>query len=157
MADIIKGITLVSPVRSLVSVKPTANKSRMQPKRTGQFAAQWVAEQGTRSETTGLAYGMVEIPTHEMYALIDISHQNLEDSAFDLEAEIRGEAEEQFAVAEGAAVVSGNAIGKPEGWLTNADIASTNSGTAATIADVNGQADGLLTLKYALKSGYPQG
>ena len=74
---------------------------------------------------------MVEIPTHEMYALIDISHQNLEDSAFDLEAEIRGEAEEQFAVAEGAAVVSGNAIGKPEGWLTNADIASTNSGTAA--------------------------
>jgi HK97 family phage major capsid protein len=154
VADIIKGITLVSPVRSLVSVKPTANKSRMQPRRTGQFAAQWVAEQGARSETTGLAYGMVEIPTHEMFALIDISHQNLEDTAFDLEAEIRGEAEEQFAVAEGAAVVSGNAVGKPEGWLTNTDVASTNSGTAATIADANGQADGLLTLKYALKSGY---
>ena len=154
VADIIKGITLVSPVRSLVSVKPTANKSRMQPKRTGQFAAQWVAEQGTRSETTGLAYGMVEIPTHEMFALIDISHQNLEDTAFDLEAEIRGEAEEQFAVAEGLAVVGGNAVGKPEGWLVNTDIASTNSGTAATIADANGQADGLLTLKYALKSGY---
>lgn len=154
VADIIKGITLVSPVRSLVSVKATANRSRMQPKRTGQFAAQWVAEQGTRSETTGLTYGMVEIPTHEMFALIDISHQNLEDTAFDLEAEIRGEAEEQFAVAEGAAVVSGNAVGKPEGWLTNADIAFANSGTAATIADAGGQADGLLSLKYALKSGY---
>jgi len=154
VADIIKGITLVSPVRSLVSVKPTANRSRMQPKRTGQFAAQWVAEQGTRTETTGLTYGMVEIPTHEMFALIDISHQNLEDTAFDLEAEIRGEAEEQFAVAEGVAVVSGNAVGKPEGWLTNADIAATNSGTAASIADASGQADGLLSLKYALKSSY---
>ncbi len=154
VADIIKGITLVSPVRSLVSVKPTANRSRMQPKRTGQFAAQWVAEQGTRSETTGLAYGMVEIPTHDMFALIDISHQNLEDTAFDLEAEIRGEAEEQFAVAEGVAVVSGNAVGKPEGWLTNGDIAATNSGSAASIADASGQADGLLSLKYALKSAY---
>ena len=124
----------------------------MQPKRTGQFAAQWVGEQGTRSETTGLAYGMVEIPTHEMFALIDISHQNLEDTAFDLEAELRLEAEEQFAVEEGVAVVAGNAVNQPEGWLTNADIASTNSGTAATIADATGQADGMLTLKYAIKT-----
>lgn len=33
-----------------------------------------------------------------MYALIDISNQMLEDSAFDMEGEIRGEATEQFAV-----------------------------------------------------------
>lgn len=37
-----------------------------------------------------------------MYALIDISNQMLEDSAFDMEGEIRGEATEQFAVKEGA-------------------------------------------------------
>jgi HK97 family phage major capsid protein len=39
-----------------------------------------------------------------MYALIDISNQMLEDSAFDMEAEIRGEATEQFAVKEGAEI-----------------------------------------------------
>jgi HK97 family phage major capsid protein len=33
-----------------------------------------------------------------MYALIDVSNQMLEDRAFDLEGEIRGEAAEQFAV-----------------------------------------------------------
>jgi HK97 family phage major capsid protein len=39
-----------------------------------------------------------------MYALIDISNQMLEDSAFDMEGEIRGEATEQFAVKEGAEI-----------------------------------------------------
>jgi hypothetical protein len=34
----------------------------------------------------------------EMHALIDISKQMFEDSAFDMEGEIRGEATEQFAV-----------------------------------------------------------
>jgi HK97 family phage major capsid protein len=39
-----------------------------------------------------------------MYALIDISNQVLEDSAFDMEGEIRGEATGQFAVKEGAEI-----------------------------------------------------
>ncbi|CAB4167341.1 COG4653 Predicted phage phi-C31 gp36 major capsid-like protein [uncultured Caudovirales phage] len=152
--EIIKGVTEISPVRSLVRVRSTVNKSIMLPKRTGQFAAVWTADQGTRAETDGLRWGMLEVPTHEMYALVDISHQNLEDSAFDLEAEIRSECDEQFALAEGAAVVSGNAVGKPEGWMSNADVSNTVSGTAATIADSDGQANGLLTLKHAIKTAY---
>lgn len=152
--EIIKGVTELSPVRSLVRVRSTVNKSVMVPKRTGQFAAQWVADQGSRSETDGLRWGMLEIPTHEMYALVDISHQNLEDSAFDLEAEIRAECDEQFALAEGTAVISGNGVGRPEGWMTNAGVLSTPSGTAATIADSDGQANGLLTLKHAIKTAY---
>lgn len=152
--EIIKGVTEISPVRSLVRVRSTVHKALAVPKRTGQFAAQWVADQGSRSETDGLRYGMVEIPTHEMYALVDISHQNLEDSAFDLEAEIRSEADEQFALAEGTAVVSGSGVGRPEGWMTNADVANTVSGSAATIADADGQANGLLTLKHAIKTAY---
>lgn len=152
--EIIKGVTEVSPVRSLVRVRQTASKAIMLPKRTGQFSAQWVADQGTKSETDGLRYGMWEIPTHEMYALIDISNQNLEDSAFNMEGEISFEATEQFAVAEGAAVVSGNGVGKPEGWMSASGVGENNSGTAATIADADGQANGLLSLKYALKTAY---
>lgn len=152
--EIIKGVTDVSPARALARVRKTASKSIMIPKRTGQFAAQWVADQGTRSETDGLRYGMWEIPTHEMYALIDISNQNLEDSAFNLESEISFEATEQFAVAEGAAFVSGNGVGKPEGFLTAAGVSENITGSAATIADADGQANGLLSLKYALKTAY---
>lgn len=152
--EIIKGVTEISPARSIVRVRATSAKSIQIPKRTGQFAAQWVADQGPRSETTGLTYGLEELPAHEMYALIDISNQMLEDSAFDMEAEIRGEATEQFAVAEGAAVVSGSGVGRPEGWMTNASVQSTNSGTAATIADADGQANGLLSLFHAIKTAY---
>jgi len=152
--EIIKAETLISPVRSLVRIRQTSQKSVQIPRRTGQFAAVWVAEQGTRSETTGLAYGLHEIPTHEMYALVDISQQMLEDSAFDMEAEIREESVEQFSVAEGAAVVSGNGVGKPEGFMTNADVANTVSGSSATIPDGDGQANGLLTLKHAIKTAY---
>ena len=152
--EIIKGVTEISPVRSLVRVRTTVSKALNIPKRTGQFSASWVADQGTRSETDGLRWGMLEIPTHELYALIDISEQNLEDSAFDLESEIRMEATEQFEVAEGLAVVSGSGIGRPEGWQTNADVGNTVSGTAATIADANGQANGLITLKHAIKTAY---
>mgnify|MGYP006209038487 CR=1 FL=1 len=108
--EIIKGITEMSPVRSLVRVRSTGAKSIMLPKRTGQFAARRVGEQETRTETTGLTWGMIEIVVPEMCALIDISRQNLEDSAFDLEAELRLEADEQFAVKEGAEVVSGTGV-----------------------------------------------
>lgn len=147
--EIIKAETEISPVRSLVRVRQTAAKSVQIPKRTGQFAAVWVAEQGTKSETTGLTYGLEEIPTSELYALVDISNQMLEDSAFSMDGEISMEAAEQFAVAEGAAFVSGSGVGKPQGFLTNANVSTTNSGAATTIT-----ADGLLSLKYAIKSAY---
>lgn len=152
--EITKSIVEASPVRTLVRVRPTSQKSVQIPKRSATFSAVWVAEQGTRSETTGLAYGLDEINTHEVYALIDVSQQQIEDAAFDMEAEVRMESVEQFAVAEGAAVVSGSGVGRPEGFLTNADVASTNSGSSATIADANGQANGVITLWGALKSGY---
>jgi HK97 family phage major capsid protein len=147
--EIIKTVTEISPARQLARVRTTGNKSILLPKRTGQFAALWTAENATRTETTGLTYGMLEIFTHELYAMIDISEQNLEDSAFNLGAEIAAEATEQFAVAEGAAFVSGTGVGKPEGFMTNSSVASVNSGSASAIT-----ADGLLTLKHTVKTAY---
>ena len=152
--EIIKGVTEISAFRSLVRVRQTAQKSIQIPKRTGQFAAQRVAEQGTRSETTGLAYGLEELPVHELYALVDISNQMLEDSAFDMASEIAMEAAEQFEVKEGAEFVSGTGVGQAEGVLTNSNVAETNSGSAATIKDASGQADGLIGLKHGIKTAY---
>lgn len=152
--EIIKAVTEISPVRSLARVRQTGAKSVEIPKRTGQFAAQWVSEQGTKSETTGLTWGVEEIPAHEFYALIDITNQMLEDAMFNMVDEIREESSEQFALAEGAVFVNGSGVGQPEGFMTNTDVGSTNSGSATTIADANGQANGLITLKYAIKSAY---
>lgn len=147
--EIIKGVTEMSPVRSLARVRQTGMKALEIPKRTGQFAAQWVSEQGSRSETTGLTYGLEEIPTHEFYALIDISNQMLEDSLFDMQGEISMESSEQFSVAEGTAFVTGNGVGKPHGFMADSNVATVNSGAATTVT-----ADGLMTLKHSIKTGY---
>jgi HK97 family phage major capsid protein len=147
--ELLKTVTEISPIRSIARIRSTGQRSVQMPKRTGQFSAQWVAETGTRSETTGYAVGMEEIPTHEHYALVDISEQDLEDTVFDLEAEMSGEFAEQFAKAEGTAFVSGNAVGRPEGLLTNGSVGETVSGSASAVA-----ADGLISLVHAIKSDY---
>jgi len=147
--ELIKTITEISPVRTVARVRSTAQKSIKMPSRTATFTAQWVAENGTRSETTGYTTNLEEIPTHELYALQDISEQELEDSVFDLESEMRQEFATQFAKAEGLSFISGNSVGKPEGILTNSDVASTNSGASGALTG-----DGLIQLVHDIKTDY---
>ena len=147
--EIIKTVTEFSPMRGAATVRSTSQRSIQIPKRTASFSAAWVAEQGTRTETTGLAYGLLDIPTHEMYALVDISQQMLEDSSFNLEQELAAEFAEQFAVAEATAFITGTGVGKPEGFTVNADIDYTPLGNASVIT-----ADGLIDLFFAVKDAY---
>lgn len=147
--ELLKTVTEISPIRSIARVRSTGQRSIQVPKRTSQFSASWVAESGTRSETTGYNVGLEEIPAHEHYALVDISEQDLEDTVFDLEAEMQAEFAEQFAKAEGAAFVSGNAVGKPEGFMTNSNVGEAISGNASALT-----ADGLITLVHSIKSDY---
>jgi len=146
--EIIKGVTEFSPIRSIARVRSTTNRSIQVPKRTGQFAAQWVAEEGARAETTGYAVGLEEIPAHELYALVDISEQELEDSVFNLEAEMNSEFVDQFAKAEGNAFVSGNSVGKPQGILSNANVNNVAKGGAAL------DGDSLISAAHNVKTEY---
>jgi len=147
--ELLKTITEISPIRSIARVRTTGQRSIQIPKRDGQFAAQWVSESGTRSETTGYTVGLEELPAHEMYALVDISEQDLEDTVFDLEAEMQSEFAEQFAKAEGAAFVSGNSVGKPHGFMDASGVGSVDSGNATSVT-----ADGLISLVHNIKSDY---
>lgn len=149
VAEIVKKVTEISPVRSAARIRQTSARSVQIPSRTGQFSAAWVSETGTRSETTGLTYGMEEITAHEQYALVDISEQEVEDSAFNMEAELSTEFAEQFAKGEGTAFVNGTAAGQPEGFMVNASVGETNSGNGTALT-----ADGLIDLYSAVKTEY---
>lgn len=149
VAEIQKQVVEMSPIRSIARVRTTSNRSVQMPTRTGTFAATFVAETGTRSETTGLTYGMEEITAHELYALVDISEQDVEDSAFNMEAELSSEFATQFAKAEGTAFVNGANVGTPEGFLQNGNIGSTNSGSGTALT-----ANGLIDLYSAVKTDY---
>jgi HK97 family phage major capsid protein len=147
--ELIKVITEISPVRSVARIRQTSNKEIEVPSKTATFAAAWTAETGTRSETTGYTTSLNTIPTHELYALVDISSALLEDSVFDLEAEMNTEFAEQFAKAEGAAFISGNGTNKPTGITNGSTVASTAAAAAAAIAT-----DDLMDLVHDLKSEY---
>ena len=150
VADLIKSVTEISPIRSIARVRQTDKRGIEIPKRTGQFSASFVAETSTRSETTGYTTGMMSIDAHEMYGLVDISQAMLEDSAFNLESEMGTEFAEQFAKLEGTSFVSGNGVGKPLGFTdSTAGVSSTNSGSGSALT-----ANGILDLVYAIKSDY---
>ncbi len=149
--EIVKGVMEYSPLRELATVRQTSRNSVKAPKRTQAATASWVSEQGTRSETTNPKYGMEEIPTHELYALADVTFAELEDAAFNIESILRDEFSEAFGTAEGTALITGNAVGRPEGILSNAEVIA-----AATTSNSNDalNSDDFIDLLYALKEPY---
>lgn len=150
LKDIIKDIVEISPMRSLATVRTIGGPSLKQPKRTGTASATRVGETQARVNTGDPAYGMVEIMAPELFARAEISQQMLEDSDYDLEAELRSEFSEQFAYKEGYEFINGVAsANQAEGLLTNASVGEVVSGHATLIT-----ADGLITLVYGLKTGY---
>lgn len=159
-AEIIKALVEVSPFRQIVTVKTIGTAEYQQPKRTQTAAATRVGEISTRSETQNPAWGLMKIGAPEFYAEARISMQNIEDSAFNLEAELASDFAEQFAVSEGSEIANGDGVGKILGFLqANAagpgvPIAFSTSGSAATIADSDGGANGIIDLFYGVKSGY---
>jgi len=166
LAEVIKAEVLYSPMRSLVTVRQTGSSELQQPKRTQTAAATWVGDTSTRAETQNVAWGLVKIPVHEMYAEARVTWANLEDAQFSLDSLLQEEFGEQFGVSEGAAIVSGNGVGKPLGFLDanaagpSTPIAYTFSGQAATIASATagnaGQGNGLVNLFHAVKTAYAQ-
>ncbi|MGP9819196.1 phage major capsid protein [Salinarimonas sp. NSM] len=148
--ELVKDLVEFSPMRSLASVTSISVKSLILPKRTGTFAARRVGETEPRTETTGYTTGQVEIMAPEMYAEVHISQQMVEDSAFNIEAEMGLEFAEQFAVKEGAEFISGSGAGnEAQGFLNGSGVIETISGDASLIT-----ADGLIDLMHAPKSVY---
>ncbi|TGS70396.1 phage major capsid protein [Mesorhizobium sp. M3A.F.Ca.ET.201.01.1.1] len=153
VADVIKGVVQFSPVRQAARVGSTSSKSVMLPVRTGAPTAQWVTETQTRPETSP-TYGQKEILVYEASCYVDISQQLVEDAAVDMNSELAFDVAQEFGRLEGAAFVTGDGVNKPAGFMSESTIGFSVSGSAATIADANGQANGLIDLMYSLAPFY---
>lgn len=147
-ASIIKRITELSPVRSLVRLRTTSRRGVEIPKRTGIPTAYRVG-QGVTDTQSQSSYGMETINVERLTVDIPISIEMLSDSAFNMESEISADAGEAFAKTEGIEFISGTGVGEMEGILTNADVGETVSGVANAIT-----ADSLITISGTLKDGY---
>lgn len=149
--EILKNVVEMSPMRSICRVVPIGGHSWKFRKRNTPATATRVGETGSRTNTGDPAYGMGEIMAPELFARFEVSMQMLEDSEYDLADELRMESAEQFAYKEGYESINGLGAGvnQAEGILTNADIGSVNSGSAAAVT-----ADGMIALFHAPKTAY---
>ena len=131
--EIIRNVVLISPIRTLARVMQTSSNNLKIPVLTSPTAAAWISETGTRSVSSNPQFGMKDIPTHEMYALMLFSRQLLEDSFFDMEKEMSFEFSQQFAKLEGTAFVSGSGVGQPLGLLNDPNLVSYQTASSGVL------------------------
>jgi HK97 family phage major capsid protein len=146
--EVLRFLTLISPVRAAARVNQTANSSLILPVRASITNALWSNEISTATESDP-AWNQREIPVHELRTYTDISQRLLEDSAVDVVAEVNAAFGEDFGRKEGVSFVNGTGIDQPEGFMVNADVAYVPGGDASNLT-----ADGLIDLYHSLAAFY---
>jgi HK97 family phage major capsid protein len=160
-AGIIRNLANINAVRGLANVRTLSRSNELQQRRrTAGISATWVGEGQGKPAATNPTYGMLRIMAQETEVDVVATAQMLEDSDFDVEGFLSLEAAEAFANAEGDAFLNGTGAAKPRGILTYAagtadgQVEQVVSGTAATIADATGQANGIIDLVHKVKAAY---
>ena len=146
--EIVKKITEVSPMRQIARIKQTSSKSYVQPVRTSNMTPSDVGEGGTAGDTIQ-QYGEVEIFTKKMMAVIPLTMEIIQDSAFNMDNEVITDAREVFEQKEGQWFVTGAGALQAKGFMNNAKISSVSSGIADSF-----DSDNLIELTGELKVGY---
>lgn len=150
-SEIMKQVSEMSPVRQVADVRTIGSKKLEQLVRTTRAGSVWVGERQTRSETSDPVFEEQSWETHEMAAMPAVYQWEIEDAFVDVEGFLKDEVQEDFAIGEGTAFVSGDGIKKPRGFLsytagsTWGTVEQVNSGHASTLT-----ATGLFNLQDAL-------
>ena len=154
----------LSPVRSLVKVGKAGSSDYKELVSINGATSGWVGE-STNRPGTGTPTLREIVPTFgELYAYPQVSEWSLDDIFFDVEGWLTDSVSEEFASAEGDAVIRGNAANKPTGMLNSAPTAVTDeAGTRAAAVyefvpniDANFKLlpDQIISLQYKLNAKY---
>lgn len=161
--EIVKGITILDPIRQYASVKPIPTGKYVFLRRTGTPTGYWVAE-GTDPTASNSTYGRGTIEAHWLGAKTILTNELLADAPV-AESEAVNDVQEILGYTEGIAFVSGSGVGQPMGFLTNATaIGGTitagnfNVGAGSLVNGVDAAStiacDDFINIKNALKPQY---
>lgn len=120
----------VSPVRQVANVITVGTSDYKKLVNVNGIASGWVGETAARPATNTSQLAEVTPFMGELYANPQVTQQALDDLFFNVEAEVTDQLAEEFAVAEGAAFVSGNGTNKPKGFLAYTTAATADSARA---------------------------
>ena len=154
--EIEKQLRDLSPMRSICKVKTIETSNYKRLVNTGGTASGWVGEADARTETATPSLSEIAITPGEIYANAAATQRALDDMQFDAEAWLTEEVAEEFAVQEGAAVISGDGNNKPKGFLTEAGIGRVKTGVDGAFP-ASDPSDILVDLVHALGPRYRQG
>lgn len=147
--EIIKKITETSFLRTVATVRPMSSKSSSTPSRTNIVSAGMVGE-GETDSLSNSKYGLEKLFAKKAQVTSQATIEDLEDSSYDVLNLMANDVAETMGQLEGLQFVNGSGAGNNcEGFMSNANIASINSGSASAITF-----DSLITATGALKVGY---
>lgn len=155
-----------SALYRLAKVVSTQSRAYNKRVKTSGMACAWPGEGGAAGESTEPKYANIEVVAYPAEVEPWVYNETLEDADVDLAMDLANEAGIAFAEGIGAAVITGQGVGKPRGITTyttvaNASytfgnvgyIASGKSGAFASVAP----ADAFVNLQHSLKSQYRSG
>lgn len=148
VAELIRNLVEISPIRSASRVANTSAGKLIIPKRTSRLTAQWVGEIEDRPGTEP-AYGQQAIEMHELACHVDVSNWLLEDAAFDIAAELAFDFAEEFGLKESQAFLAGDGVKKPVGIMADPTVPVVAGGKASVL-----EPDMLIRFLYSLPAFY---
>ncbi len=113
-----------SPMRKIANVRNTAAKSVTFDLDDQEAGATWEGEGTSNPDTTTPKTGQLEIVARKLTAEPSITEEDLQDSAFDVEAWINRKVAEYMSRKENTAFVTGDGVLTPRGFLTYDNYAS---------------------------------
>jgi len=155
-----------SPIRQIADVQPTSRDALEGMEDVGEADSGWVAETGTRTDTTNPQLGKWRIPVHEQYAQPKATQQLLDDAATDVETWLVNKVGDRMARRENTAFVTGDGVGKPKGFTVYATAALNDgtrswgtlehivTGTNASLGVGTAAIDKLIDVQTALKPNF---
>jgi HK97 family phage major capsid protein len=145
-----KRLSVVSPIRSIASVRQVSSNVYRKPFATNGFATGWAAETASRTQSNTPTLDDLDFPTAELYAMPAATQALLDDAIVDIDAWIAEEVETAFAEQEGTAFVSGNGTNKPKGFLAETTVAEA-SWTWGNIGKVITGVDGGISCRRSVR------
>src|SRR5690606_21516314 len=101
--EIGRRLALISPIRSIASVRQVTGAVLKKPFAVSGPAVGWVGETASRPQTNAPTLSELSFPTVELYAMPAATSSLLDDAAIDIDRWIAGEVETAFAEQEGTA------------------------------------------------------
>ena len=89
--------------------------------------AAWASETGSRAETDSPDVSVLRVPLHEIYSNPKLTQRLLDDNIYNIDQWYSRKVGQRFADLESTAFVTGNGVGKPQGFLDHTNVTTDDA------------------------------